>query len=49
MALHCDMSVEVSFFFLQDDDMLPDRILHQYDAAKKNGNAVSRMIGYTTF
>lgn len=49
MTLHCDMSIEVSFFSLQDDIMLPDRILHQYDAAKKNGSAVSRMISYTTF
>jgi hypothetical protein len=49
MTLHYFTAIEVFMPFLQDDIMLPDRILHQYEAAKKNTNAVSITVGYTTF
>jgi hypothetical protein len=38
------MSVPVFIFLLQDDIMLPDRILRQYEAAKENTNAVSTQL-----
>ena len=41
------MSVSVFIFLLQDDIMLPDRILRQYEAAKENTDAVSKATGYT--
>jgi hypothetical protein len=41
------MSVSVFIFLLQDDIMLPDRILRQYEAAKENTTAVSNATGYT--
>jgi hypothetical protein len=41
------MSASFFIFLLQDDIMLPDRILHQYEAAKENTNAVSKATGYT--
>jgi hypothetical protein len=47
IAYYGYMSVSVFIFLLQDDIMLPDRILRQYEAAKENKNAVSKATGYT--
>jgi len=39
--------MQIFMLFLQDDIMLPDRILYQYEAAKNNRNTVSIVSGYS--